>query len=141
MRTAGTGEGQVCGRRLVQEGARLPGGRPAEAEAATSRPPRVKKLPRACRVLRHVGGEKPEEVGAQGSPVRAGEAERGREEPRGPGRWRRGLGGSPDRREPAVAGDVPGPGLVSGREAARALCPASRGRPVLLGASPGSASR
>lgn len=101
----------------------------------------MKKLPQACRILRHVGGEKPEEVRDQRSPVGAGEAQRGREEHRSPGRWRRGLGGSPDRREPAVAGDVPGPGLVSGRETARALSPASRGRPVLLGASPGSASR
>lgn len=101
----------------------------------------MKKPPGACRVLRNVGGEEPEEVGTQGSPLGAGEAERGREEPRGPGRWRWGLGGPPDRREPAVAGDVPGPGLVSGREAARALCLASRGRPALLGASPGSASR
>ena len=63
---------------------------------------------------RHVRGEEPEEVGDEGSPGGAWEAERGREEPRGSGWWRQGLGRPPDRREPAVAGDVPGPGVVSG---------------------------
>lgn len=88
------------------------------------------------RTSKHVRGEEPEEVGAQGSPGGSREAERGREERRGAGRWKRGLGGPPDRREPAVAGHVPGSGLVSGREAARAPSPASSGRPAPVGIPP-----
>lgn len=88
------------------------------------------------RTSKHVRGEEPEEVGAQGSPRGSREAERGREERRGAGRWKRGLGGPPDRREPAVAGHVPGSGLVSGREAARAPSPASSGRPAPVGIPP-----
>lgn len=89
------------------------------------------------RTSRHVRGEEPEEVGAQGSPGGSREAERGREERRGAGRWKRGLGGPPDRREPAVAGHVPGPGLVSGREAARAPSPAPAVAPLLSESRPG----
>uniref|UniRef100_A0A8C6G245 Inhibitor of nuclear factor kappa-B kinase-interacting protein n=1 Tax=Moschus moschiferus TaxID=68415 RepID=A0A8C6G245_MOSMO len=65
---------------------------------------------------RHVRGEEPEEVGDEGSPGGAWEAEREREEPRSSGWWRQGLGRPLDRREPAVAGDVPGPGLCQKSE-------------------------
>ena len=81
---------------------------------------------------RHVRGEEPEEVGDEGSPGGAWEAERGREESRGSGWWRQGLGRPPDRREPAVTGDVLGPGLVSG------LRPLGRVWPPVLALSLGS---